>query len=123
MATLSDIRSSYWQLSRTQAGAVVEGQAAIQQCIDTILLTQRGSAVLMPTFGIDIMSLIGQPIDRVKADLVRDIIDQIDEFEPRVSISSITATLRGDGSQLEVQITWSSANGNGTNNVTYGIST
>jgi phage baseplate assembly protein W len=123
MATLSDIRSSYWQLSRTVAGAVAVGQAAIQQCIDTILLTQRGSAVLMPTFGIDIMSLIGQPIDRVKADLVRDIIDQIEEFEPRVSISSITATLRGDNSQLEVQIIWSSASGTGTNNVIYGIST
>jgi phage baseplate assembly protein W len=122
MATLNEITSSYWQLSTAQAGEVVQGLADIQQCIQTLLSTQRGSAVLMPTFGIDIMALIGQPINVVKADLTRDIIEQIEAFEPRVSIEQITATMQGDGSNLLVQLTWNSARGTGTNNVQYAIS-
>ena len=122
MATLNEITSSYWQLSTAQAGEVVQGLADIQQCIQTLLSTQRGSVVLMPTFGIDIMALIGQPINVVKADLTRDIIEQIEAFEPRVSIERITATMQGDGSNLLVQLTWNSARGTGTNNVQYAIS-
>lgn len=122
MATLNEITSSYWQLSTAQAGEVVQGFADIQQCIQTLLSTQRGSVVLMPTFGIDIMALIGQPINVVKADLTRDIIEQIEAFEPRVSIERITATMQGDGSNLLVELTWNSARGTGTNNVQYAIS-
>jgi phage baseplate assembly protein W len=122
MATLNEITSSYWQLSTAQAGEVVQGLADIQQCIQTLLSTQRGSVVLMPTFGIDIMALIGQPINVVKADLTRDIIEQIEAFEPRVSIERITATMQGDGSNLLVELTWNSARGTGTNNVQYAIS-
>lgn len=123
MATLSEIRSSYWQLSTAQAGAVVQGLADIQQCIQTILTTQRGSAVLMPTFGVDFMARIGQPINVVKADLTADIIEQIEEFEPRAEIERITATVQGDGSNLLIQLTWRSAQGTGVNNVQYAITT
>lgn len=121
MATLSQIRSSFWQLSLAQAGEVVEGLADIQQCIDVILQTQRGSAVLMPTFGVDMMAFIDKPIDVVKADLIRDIIEQIETFEPRVSIERINATVQGDGSNLLIELTWAAAQGTGVNNVSYAI--
>lgn len=122
MATLNEIRSSYWQLSTAQSGAVVQGLADIQQCIQTILTTQRGSVVLMRTFGVDVMAFIGQPINTVKSELTRDIIEQIEAFEPRATVERISATTQGDGSNLLVEITWSSAQGTGTNNVQYAIS-
>ena len=121
MATLAQIRSSYWQLSTSEEGAVVQGLADIQQCINTILTTQRGSAVLMPTFGVDIMAVVGQPINVVKADLIRDIIEQIETYEPRVSIERINATVQGDGSNLLVEIAWAAAQGTGINTANYAI--
>lgn len=121
--TLNQITSSYWQLSTAAAGEVVQGLADIQQCIQTILTTQRGSVVLMRTFGVDLMAFIGQPINVVKAELTRDIIEQIELFEPRATVERIAATTQGDGSNLLVNVTWSSAQGTGVNNVSYAIST
>lgn len=123
MATLNDIRSSYWQLSTTQAGEVVQGIEDIKQCIQTILTTQRGTVVLNPNLGLDLMAFIGQPINTVEADLTREIIEQITEFEPRATIEKIIPSLSGDGSNLIIELTWSSEVGTGTNNVQYAIST
>ena len=122
MATLNEIRNSYWQLSTAQAGEVVQGIADVKQCLQTLLETPRGSAPLNPNFGVDLMAFIGQPIDVVQADLIRDIIEQIEEFEPRVTLERIVPTIAGDGSNLIVEITWTSEMGTGTNNVQYAIS-
>jgi len=121
MATLQQITSSFWQLSIRQAGDVVQGLADIQQCIQTILSTQRGSVCLLRTFGVDLMAFIGQPINTVKADLTRDIIEQIELFEPRATVERIAATVQGDGSNLLVELTWSSAQGTGVNIIQYAI--
>ena len=54
MTTLNEITYVDWQYKLNSIGSVAEGVEDINQCIAIILLTQKGSDPLIPTFGSDI---------------------------------------------------------------------
>lgn len=87
---MQDIRAKDWGISLAGAGEIVQGLADIEQCIKVILSTQRGSDPLRPTFGVDVISYLDLPDNRVAAELTREIIAQIELWEKRVSIEKIT---------------------------------
>lgn len=122
MATLSDIRNTNWQLSAYNAEAVVQGFADLQQCLETLLYTQKGTAVLRPNYGIDLLSYLDRPISEVIPELKREIIQQVETYEPRVEIESITMEIV-DVSNLVVSIYWKPVNSTAVQNtaVTYNI--
>lgn len=87
---LQDIRSKDWSISLAGAGEIVQGLEDIKQCVRIILATQKGSDPLRPNFGVDVMSYLDLPDNRVATELTREIIEQIGLWEPRVSIEKIT---------------------------------
>ena len=66
----------------------------ILQNVKTILTTAKGSVPLDRDFGID-TSLIDLPVPVAKAKLTANIIDAIEKYEPRVTVSSVS--FKGDG--------------------------
>ena len=63
MTNLNEITYIDWQYKLNKIGSVAEGVEDINQCIAIILLTQKGSDPLRPTFGSDIYKYIDYPIN------------------------------------------------------------
>ena len=115
--TLDDITSADWSLeldsstvseaSGSGIGLVVQGVADINQCIGIILATPKGSDPLRPTFACDLWRWIDAPINIARAALVREIVQAITIWEPRVRVLSVVINLAaGTQSYLDVTITW-----------------
>lgn len=66
------------------------------QNIRTILTTQRGSVPLDRDFGLDI-SIIDQPVNRIRALLTTDIIETVERYEPRAEVTAVGFS--GDGAE------------------------
>jgi len=118
MTTLTDITSADWSLALgtpglpgSGLGNVVQGLADVNQCLQIILTTPKGSDPLRPTFGADIWQYIDYPIDAAIPAIVREVTEAITLWEPRVRLVSVTATPAADaspqsGAHLNVAITW-----------------
>lgn len=116
--TLTDITSADWSLALdtpgepgSGIGRVVQGAADVNQCIQIILSTPKGSDPLRPTFGADIWRYIDYPINAATAAIVREVTFAITLWEPRVVLVKVAATPISDGSnqsgaRMTVDITW-----------------
>jgi phage baseplate assembly protein W len=115
--TLTDITAADWSLeldSSTQTGApasgignVVQGLADINQCIAIILSTPKGSDPLRPTFACDLWRWLDAPITIARAAIVREIVEAITIWEPRVRVVSVVVNLVAwTQSNLSVTLTW-----------------
>ena len=116
--TLADITSADWSLRLDAAGApgsgiggVVQGLNDVNQCIQIILTTPKGSDPLRPTFGADVWRYIDAPIDTAMPAIVREVTEAITRWEPRVTVISISATpVPGGDTQawahLNIAVTW-----------------
>lgn len=112
MTTLNEITYVDWQYKLNKIGFVAEGVEDINQCIAIILLTQKGSDPLRPTFGSDIYKYIDYPINSAKANIIRESIDAIEKWETRIKVDSVTVEIKG--SQIKIQIQWSLKTANKT---------
>ena len=117
--TLEQIPTDFWQYSLANAGEVVEGIDDIKQCLDILLSTQKGSVPLNPDLGIDIDAYIGQPASE-SAGLKGEILNQIEIYEPRISVTNIVIAYENAGAIIKINLIWESNLGEGTNSITYG---
>jgi phage baseplate assembly protein W len=118
ITSLSDITSADWSLKLDPPGGmlgaalgqVVQGIDDVAQCIAIICTTPKGTDPLRPTFAIDLLSFIDQPMTTAIPDLVRAFADAITTWERRVILLSVGAVpdLIGSqaGAQLIVTVVW-----------------
>jgi phage baseplate assembly protein W len=94
MSTMVDTlpRRAHWQIALGGAG-YAEALDDLRQAIAIILLTRKGSDPLRPAFGSDIWRYIDHPIDRARPHLVREVVEAIRRWEPRVKVERVTVTL------------------------------
>jgi hypothetical protein len=116
--TLANITSADWSMALDTAGApgsgignVVQGVADVNQCIQIILTTSKGSDPLRPTFGADVWRYIDAPIDAAIPAIVREVTEAILRWEPRVTLVAINVTpvVAGEtqaGAHLNIRVTW-----------------
>jgi phage baseplate assembly protein W len=90
--SMGDITSVDWSLKLGAIGEIVQGPDDVEQCLQIILTTPKGSDPLRPTFGADLWQYIDYPIDAAIPSLVREVTEAITLWEPRVKLVSITAT-------------------------------
>lgn len=93
MTTLNEIKSVDWQIKLNEAGSVVEGLDDIDQCITIILTSKKGSVPHRPEFGSDIWQYIDHPINEAIPNIIKETIDSIALWEPRVEITSVMAEI------------------------------
>lgn len=104
MATLAQIKSPVWTYGIAGGGAIVEGLAAIRQCIDIIIRTTLGSDPMRPLFGSDVYKYVDYPVDDAVPNIKAAIIDAISTWENRVTITKVTHYI--DLSTLYLEVTY-----------------
>jgi uncharacterized protein len=88
-------------------GNVVQGVADINQCVGIILGTPKGSDPLRPTFACDLGRWIDAPLTVARPNLVREIVEALTIWEPRIRVLSVVVDLvAGTLSQLSITIVW-----------------
>ncbi|MEI7475344.1 MAG: GPW/gp25 family protein [bacterium] len=102
MTTINEIKSVDWQLKLNETASVVEGIDDIDQCILIILSTKKGSVPHRPEFGSYIWQYIDSPVNEAVPNIIREVIDSIALWEPRVEITSVTAEIIN--SQVKINI-------------------
>ncbi|SED50829.1 GPW/gp25 family protein [Pseudomonas anguilliseptica] len=105
----TSITSAHWQPALSTPGEVVEGLRDIDQAIRIILTTPRGSDPHRPEFGSDINLYIDWPTNRVVPHLVREAVDAIRRWEPRVTVVQVLVEIEDERITLRVQ--WKVADG------------
>jgi phage baseplate assembly protein W len=68
----------------------------ILRCIRNLIMTPVGTVPLDRDFGID-QSILGLPIDAAQSLLAVEIIDKVERYEPRVSVTEVELTATIDG--------------------------
>lgn len=105
----TSITAAHWQPALGTSGEVVEGLRDIDQAIRIILTTLKGSDAHRPEFGSNIHLYIDWPVNRVTPHLVREAVDSIRQWEPRVSVVQVQVTI--EGSQVTLRVQWRVADG------------
>jgi len=118
--TLGDIASLDWSLmldstagggAGSGLGRVVQGLDDVAQCVTIILTTPKGADPLRPTFGADLWQYIDIPINVARAKIVREVLEAVTSWEPRIEIVNITVgivqnDMTQPGAHLQVTVTW-----------------
>lgn len=105
MTRLEDITYVDWQPMLNQIGEAAEGIDDINQCIANIIKTRKGSVPHRPTFGSDVYQYVDYPISEAIPNIIRETTDAITEWEPRIQIKQITASLEKEKITLKVEWT------------------
>jgi len=104
MMNVNKIESLDWQPKLGEIGKIVEDFDDINQCIYIILATPKGSDPHRPEFGSDLWKYIDYPVDQAIPNVIREAIDAITTWEPRVEIVKITAEIIE--AQVKFTIEW-----------------
>lgn len=118
---VKDIRSSEWSLSMAELGAVVEGVDDIKQCLNIIMYTRKGTDPLRPDFGCGAIDRIDQPVNVAIPGMIKDIIEAVTLFEPRIDIVKITSELIESQVKFFLNFKIKNSVETGQQNITYGF--
>lgn len=100
----ASITATHWQPTLGNSGEVVEGLRDIDQAIRIILSTPKGSDPHRPAFGCDLQLYLDWPTNRVTPHLVREAVDAIRQWEPRVSVVQVQIQIHT--AQITVRVKW-----------------
>jgi phage baseplate assembly protein W len=100
----TSITAAHWQPALGASGEVVEGLRDIDQAIRIILSTPKGSDPHRPEFGSNLHLYLDWPTNRITPHLVREAVDAIRRWEPRVSVVQVQIQL--NAAQIFVRVQW-----------------
>lgn len=104
MTNLSDIHSLHWQ-PRLNGDGIVTDLDDIHQAILIILRTRQGADRLRPEFGSNLHLYLDYPIDRAAAHVVRESVQAIRRWEPRVTVVLVEVRQAAQA-HLAVKVVW-----------------
>ena len=102
-------REHHWQPALGGNGEVT-GLEDLRQAIAIILRTPRGSDPLRPEFGSNLHLYIDDPVNRARPHLVRETVDALRRWEPRLSVVSVAVSQAGDAG-VKVSVVFRLASG------------
>ncbi len=109
MTRLSDITAVHWQPELGSPDTIVMGIADIEQAIAIILRTPKGADPHRPEFGSNLRNYLDWPVERAIPHVVRESVEAIRRWEPRVDVVSVTPTI--DASHLTLRVVLRLADG------------
>lgn len=89
---VTTITSADWSHKVGSYGEIVEGLEDIAQCIRIILGTPKGSDPHRPTFGCDAWQYLDWPTNKALPHIIRECTDAVALWEPRATVTKITAS-------------------------------
>jgi phage baseplate assembly protein W len=103
MATrIDDITSADWSPLLGSPGDVVEDQADIEQCIDIILGTRKGSDPHRPLFGCDAWIWLDTPPAIAVPNIVAEVVDALELWEPRIEVMRVLTSITAAAATVAV---------------------
>lgn len=100
-----DIPTTEWSPKLAAFGEVVTDLDDIEQCLDIIVTTRKGSDPHRPLMGCDAWLWIDRPAAIAVPNICREVIEAIEIWEPRVTVDSVTVAY-DDAGVPTVSITW-----------------
>lgn len=100
----TQITAAHWQPALATTGEIVEGLRDIDQSLRIILTTPKGSDPHRPEFGSNVHQYLDWPTDRVTPHLVREAIEAIRQWEPRVSVDQVHIQISAH--HITVRVQW-----------------
>jgi len=83
----------------------LKNETAIARSLRNLVLTERGERPFQPNLGCGVNALLFENMDSVTTSVVRDeIIQTIDNYEPRVSLIDVKVDADTDGNELFITI-------------------
>ena len=83
----------------------VSNENSIKQAVKNLILTVPGEKPFQPLVGSRVTSLLFEPLDGFTADAIQDeIINTINQYEPRVKLTDVVVTPIYEGNKLNVVI-------------------
>ena len=86
----SFLPTGLWQVSNAAHGRIETGLAAINQSIENVLLTRKGTDPFRPAFGADIQKYQDLPMQELIPLVKISIIDSLSRWEPRIQVKEIS---------------------------------
>jgi len=103
--SFSDILISMQRNPFTDDTSVVKNDNAIKQAVKNLILTQPGEKPFQPLVGSKVYNLLFEPLDAFTADSIKDeIINTINQYEPRVKLTEVVVTPIYEGNKLNVSV-------------------
>jgi len=100
-----DLNISMFRNPFTDDVSTVKDDGAIKQAIKNLVLTSPGEKPFNPLVGSSVNELLFEPLDGFTADTIRDeIINTINQYEPRVELTEVLVTPIYEGNKLNVSI-------------------
>jgi len=82
-----------------------KGELAVINSIKNLILTNHYEVPFQPELGCNVRKLLFEPLDMVTATLIeREIIETIDNFEPRASVSKVVIKPDFDNNGFQVEL-------------------
>jgi len=100
-------------LASDRMGEIVTGADDVSQCIYIILESPKGSDPHRPTFGSNLHLYVDYPIDAARPHIVREVVDALRQWEPRIKVMRVFVSL-GDVAGLLVEVEGVFADGVGS---------
>ena len=87
--------------------AYTGGDAIVRQSIETILDTEPGERVMLPTFGCGLRRFLMQPnTPATRTGMQQEISDSLRRWEPRIQVSEVSVTPGDDPALVWISISY-----------------
>jgi phage baseplate assembly protein W len=87
-------------------GAELAGFSHLEQSIRDILLTPKGSRVMLRDYGSDLFALIDQPLNEsTKMAITAATVGALSTWEPRIQVQSVTVTSDPASGSISISLT------------------
>jgi phage baseplate assembly protein W len=91
----------------THAMAYVEGMELIRQSVATILDTEPGERIMLPTFGCGLRRYLMEPNSlATRTSMAADITSALEQWEPRITLVNVAVTPGEDPSLVWIAISY-----------------
>jgi uncharacterized protein len=101
---ISTITDPNWQLSNTEFGQVAIGVDDLQMCVHNILFTRKGEMPLDMQAGSNLYMLVDKPLNIIIPGVTSEVIDAINNQEPRLQVVSVVPTFTPIDGSVAFQI-------------------
>ena len=82
-------------LHNDRLGELVTDTEDVGQCIRIILTTPKGCTPHRPLFGSNLHLYLDHPINSARPHIVREAVNALNEWEPRIVVEQVTVSLAG----------------------------
>lgn len=106
---VTQIRSVDWSRKIGEPGAIVEQLDDIAQAMRILLATPKGAVQHRPEFGCDAWRYLDHPTSEALPHIVRECTDALAKWEPRATVTGITAAY--DAERVALTIHWTAVLG------------